>query len=377
MKSGLIVDDVLIIGAGAAGLAAARALSLAGVAVRILEARERIGGRVLTLHPSGASLPVELGVEFMHGRPRELLEVFSADGLHAIESDFTNDRPFSEFSGSETAARTIPACRSFRVREGFDSVCEYLLRSAAGARLNLKSIVTEVRWRPGRVAVLTRNAASERVFRARRLIVTLPLGVFKAPIGTEGTVRFLPPLPEKQMAASALEMGNIFKIVFKFREPFWRAQPRFMFEQASSRAIQLWYDTFPLNSGLLTGLTAGPRATALLSNGREHAVEQALSCLAGVTGVGVDLLAEWLDCWYFHDWQSDPFSRGAFSYVVAGGLAEQKKLAATLADTLYFAGEATHCEGLNGTVEGAIQTGQRAAQAILEKLQLGARRSAA
>ncbi|HEY5678414.1 MAG TPA: FAD-dependent oxidoreductase, partial [Myxococcales bacterium] len=60
--------DVVVIGAGVAGLAAARELRLRGLSVAVLEARDRIGGRVHTLRPDGWPLPVEAGAEFVHGR---------------------------------------------------------------------------------------------------------------------------------------------------------------------------------------------------------------------------------------------------------------------------------------------------------------------
>src|ERR1041384_8300862 len=67
--------DVLIIGAGAAGLAAARELAAAGLSVCVLEARERIGGRIYTQHEAESALPIELGAEFIHGAPPETLEI--------------------------------------------------------------------------------------------------------------------------------------------------------------------------------------------------------------------------------------------------------------------------------------------------------------
>lgn len=77
--------DVVVIGAGAAGLAAARTLSEQGLSVVVLEARDRIGGRAYTLHPAGSDLPVELGAEFVHGRPRETLSIAQAAGLTLVE----------------------------------------------------------------------------------------------------------------------------------------------------------------------------------------------------------------------------------------------------------------------------------------------------
>jgi monoamine oxidase len=68
---------------------------------------------------------------------------------------------------------------------------------------------------------------------------------------------------------------------------------------------------------------------------------------------------------YWHDWQSNPFSRGAYSYVRAGGDNAQQVLADPVDNTLFFAGEATDISGHNGTVHGAIASSHRAAKQIL------------
>src|SRR5579884_4059419 len=73
--------DVLIIGAGVAGLAAAGMLSRAGVRVLVLEARDRIGGRIATIHPAGLNVAVELGAEFVHGRPPQTFELIIGSDL--------------------------------------------------------------------------------------------------------------------------------------------------------------------------------------------------------------------------------------------------------------------------------------------------------
>jgi monoamine oxidase len=77
--------DVLILGAGAAGLAAARDLSQAGLRVTVIEARPRVGGRILTLHDSRAPIPLELGAEFIHGEAPETLSMAQAAGLAVLE----------------------------------------------------------------------------------------------------------------------------------------------------------------------------------------------------------------------------------------------------------------------------------------------------
>ena len=86
--------DVAIIGAGVAGLAAAMELSGAGRSVMCLEASDHIGGRIRTLHDPLSAVPIELGAEFVHGRPREIWDIVSDAGLlvcantaHAIHMD--------------------------------------------------------------------------------------------------------------------------------------------------------------------------------------------------------------------------------------------------------------------------------------------------
>ena len=77
--------DVVVLGAGAAGLAAARHLSQAGLRVTVIEARARVGGRVLTVHDSRAPVPLELGAEFIHGEAPETLQAAQAAGLTVVE----------------------------------------------------------------------------------------------------------------------------------------------------------------------------------------------------------------------------------------------------------------------------------------------------
>ena len=87
--------------------------------------------------------------------------------------------------------------------------------------------------------------------------------------------------------------------------------------------------------------------------------------MAGLLGESKEPLQSELAAAYFHDWNSDPFSLGAYSYVKVGGEGCQKTLGAPIENTLFFAGEATDTSGNNGTVHGAIASGKRATQEIL------------
>ena len=79
------ITEVVVIGAGVAGLACAQALCEAGLRVTILEARSRVGGRIWTVHPSLTSAPVELGAEFIHGLPREVWQIVERADLQTQE----------------------------------------------------------------------------------------------------------------------------------------------------------------------------------------------------------------------------------------------------------------------------------------------------
>src|SRR6185436_12793631 len=79
--------DVLVLGAGVAGLAAAQELSQAGLRAVVVEARERIGGRIFTERVPGHPLPIELGAEFIHGRPPESFALVEQAGLLVYEID--------------------------------------------------------------------------------------------------------------------------------------------------------------------------------------------------------------------------------------------------------------------------------------------------
>src|SRR4051794_10554809 len=94
--------DVLVIGAGAAGLAAAHTLAAAGLRVVVLEARTRIGGRILTHRVAALPVPIELGAEFVHGKARALWEII--ERAHLLACD-TSERHWYLHEGCVTDSR--------------------------------------------------------------------------------------------------------------------------------------------------------------------------------------------------------------------------------------------------------------------------------
>jgi len=129
-----------------------------------------------------------------------------------------------------------------------------------------------------------------------------------------------------------------------------------------------WWTALPVRAPLLTGWAAGPAAERYTGRGAAFAAEQALAALARVTGAPQADIERLVDRWHWHDWQADPFSRGAYSYVPAGAMDARRALSAPADDTLFFAGEATDLEGHGAMVHGAIASGRRAAAEMLRAL---------
>ena len=120
-----------------------------------------------------------------------------------------------------------------------------------------------------------------------------------------------------------------------------------------------------MRAPILTGWAGGPAVERLALRGEESVVGRALDSLTCLLGLGRERLADLLIAWYMHDWQADPFARGAYSYIPVGGLDAPRLLAEPVEDTLFFAGEATDLSGRNGTVHRAMASGQRAAGEII------------
>jgi len=192
----------------------------------------------------------------------------------------------------------------------------------------------------------------------------------------KGAVRFEPPLDAKNSALKGLASGAVLKLSLRFRKAFWedleggRYRDAAFFHSADTPFPTFW-TTLPLRAPLLTAWIGGPRAARLSSASEAEIVRQALESLSTVFAGRPPSEFE-LEAAYVHNWQNDPFARGAYSYPVVGGFGARSELAAPLEDTLFFAGEATDTQGEAATVTGALETGDRAARELIQRLKSGA-----
>ena len=426
--------DVAVIGAGAAGLAAADELHRKGFAVGVLEARDRIGGRILTHRDARVPLPIELGAEFVHGEAPETSRILRDAGrlILEVEGDTWEaengrirhgashwkeidrlfrkidasgpDLSFAEFLARRPGGKSLAQAReearlfvqgfhaadveeistcslagtdssearnSGRVLEGYDQIPAWLARDL-GSALRLGCPVTEIAWEPGRVELMT--GAGDRI-QARAAVVTVPLGVLQAPPDAPGAIRFRPEPPRLRETLGQLAMGSVLRLTFWFREAPWKQDlaglPKngsldclgFLFTGDETFAV--WWTAHPVRAPLAVAWCGGPPAAALSGRPSGEIADRALHALATHLGLPRRRVeSRVLDVWT-HDWQSDPWSRGAYSYPRVGGAGAARTLARPIQKTLYFAGEATAGDGENGTVEGAIASGRRAARQVL------------
>jgi monoamine oxidase len=435
------IAEVVVIGAGVAGLACAQALCDAGLRVTILEARSRVGGRIWTVHPSLINAPVEMGAEFIHGLPPEIWQIAERAGLptreltgnrwrleqarlapmsgswELIDSIFhriDESRPdesfqhFLERAGGDLPqhARTeavayvegFHACdatrisahalarwhrsdqeiqghRGFRFPSGYEGLVQAQLAASKKDLLTvrLNTAVTELAWSPGRVELTAQSHERQQAtIRTDAAVITLPLGVLQAPPGSAGAVRFRPELAEKASALKQLEMGTAIRLVLCFRHCFW-TDPKLVpwpmtdmsFLSTPEELFPTWWSSVFAGTAMLTGWAGGVRAEQLSGLGSPAIVERGLRVLQHIFGVPLETLRGLVQESFVHDWQSDPYCRGAYGYALVDGSEAARTLAAPVGNTLFFAGEATDSNGHNGTVHGAIASGQRAAAELV------------
>ena len=447
--------DILILGAGVAGLAAGRLLAEAGRQVAIIEARDRIGGRIATEHvsPDGASnaVPIELGAEFVHGLPKaswKLIEearlaTYELGGEHlryergclqdysgsdwdpasvleemmgwlAVQPPGT-DATFANYlkiagierrRGEQAAAyvegfnaadanvigvaalaqqqraeHAIQADRLFHLRAGYDALPNFLRErfERAGGSVLTGRRVTQVRSSPSGVGLCGTDAQGAAFeFQAKHAVITLPLGVLQA-----GSVEFRPPPREILRHAGRMAMGAVVRVSLLFDSKFWidpaistrrnaaaRRFGDFSFLFAREELFPTWWTSMPDAVPLLTAWIGGRKALVLQRRMRSRADpfamrNECLGELATIFELPQPALENRLVGWRAHDWQSDEFARGAYSYAPAGARDAAEHMTVPVEDLLFFAGEHTDVEGHWGTVHGALASGERAALQLM------------
>jgi len=437
--------DVVVIGAGVAGLACAQRLQAADVDFVVVEAADRVGGRIQTNFTLGGGRPFEIGALMVHGKRVITHEWLRESGMHArplpttkrarfwrngrlerlplpgnllhrtigfrafYQGAFSLPKKLVGYDGQDVSLAewlgrqdALPGAkllvellyahasaadtdslgvrgpaeesalaaeefgyRNFQVVEGYDTLLARRAEPLAG-RIRLGTRVTAIeRWAQGvRIDVVGPEGQEDEV-RARRAVVTLPLGVLKSE-----TVTFDPPLPEaKRAAIRAIAFGDAMIILLRLRDSdlarrlgdfglLWGEGPT-----SFHRPYVATRDPPDILDGFLVGREARRRAALSDAEVRDLTLEELRAIVPPSVHVGT------VDAFACSRWPVHPFTRGGYSFLPPGGTVQHRKdLAAPVDGVLFFAGEATHTHGEPATVHGAIETGYRAATEVLKSL---------
>ncbi len=279
------------------------------------------------------------------------------------------------------AEEKIEGHRAFRSQNGYTDLLNIFQQqlNEYGVTVSTGRVVERVDGKRQTFKSQCAIRTDSRSFEAPRALITLPISLLKAEAGQSSVIQFNPALPrDKIRALDHLEMGKVIRVVLCFRERFWDAiKPpsgdgasladlSFLFSQ--DEWFPTWWTSNPQKTPIITGWAPFRCAERLSGRGHSFVVDRSLLTLSGLLGPSVQELQGLLREAYFHDWQMDPFSLGAYSYGKVGANEAQEILAEPMDNRLFLAGEAIDTSGHNGTVHGAIASGYRAAQQILQTL---------
>ncbi len=415
---------IIVIGAGAAGLAAARELGRTGKKVTILEARDRCGGRIYPLPSADFGYQAEGGAEFVHGEAsvtRRLLReaglatlplhgmawhvengVFSHgdpsgpddDQLHRRLTELQSDMTVAQFLQQYFAGTEYAELRRSitRIVEGYDAADprrasvfavrdEWMnsgehpqARVAGGYHALIDFLAAECRKYSVTIrlsSIVTAVEASDQgctvhcsggdTYAGDAAILTVPLPLLQQ-------IELPAPEREKVAAVAGIGFGNVIKFLLRFETSWWSEQRTELTDLSfliSDARIPVWWTQHPAPIPLLTGWFGGPKTTAMANIGEQELIETAIASLAGIFGLERQQLMRKLMTARAIDWASDPFARGAYSYATPE--TPNARAALTRADgrPIRFSGEAIYGGPEMGTVEAALASGLETAQLVI------------
>ncbi|NEO40774.1 MAG: NAD(P)-binding protein [Moorea sp. SIOASIH] len=361
LKPGLPPQKTIVVGAGVSGLVAAYELAAVGHTVTVLEARERVGGRVLTLRghfseghfveAGAARIPPDhdltlayikhfgLGLKLFY--PREGLYIRWKDGQRTLVS-------------ADELARSWPKGRILewtKIGRGSDRLPQAFATALAG-KINIGDAVTRIEQTSLGVRVFCKSG---RQYNGDSVLCTVPMPVL-------GQIAFNPPLsPQKQMAFSGgYNYRPATRMFVEFPERFWEKEGLNGWGLFSDRPEELWQPTWdsPGKTGILHSYLKGEAALAMDALDPEQRLAQLLQqweeILPGVGNYQLSAIT--------HSWTNDPWSRAGWAYP---SKAQEDNLFNELRrreGRIYFAGE--HTSSTRGWLQGALESGLRAAKQI-------------
>jgi monoamine oxidase len=416
-------DHIVVVGAGAAGLMAARELARAGKRVTILEARDRCGGRIHPLPSAEFGYPAEGGAEFVHGEAPVTHGLLREAGLSLLPIDGTQRTVEDGFSREESQDPHEAALhKALQELKDDLTVAEFLRRRFAGPeydrlRHSIERMVEGYDAAdPERASILAlreewmdggRNTPARIIGGYGALVdfltaecrnhgVAIHLGSVVSAVEASngrGMVRcadgdahecdavvltvplpllreiVLPPAQrEKAAAAAHIGFGNVIKILLRFETRWWvdkRMDLADLTFLLSDARIPVWWTQHPADLPVLTGWFGGPKTEAMANLGEQELIETGLASLADIFGCDPKELTRNLVAARAINWAHDPLAGGAYSYATPETRVAQAVLSRSDGEAVFFPGEALYRGRDLGTVEAALASGLETTRFIL------------
>jgi monoamine oxidase len=407
--------DIVVIGAGAAGIAAARRIQAANRKVIVVEASGQVGGRCLT-DTATFDLPFDRGARWMHNPETNPmiklardagLDVYTAPPGQKVRIGRRNARAgeTEEFLAALVRANRATddasrgkadvSCASALPKDLGDwaGTAEFVLgANATGKDLKDVSVIDRARAQDRNAAIACRQGlgallaklgeqvpvalstpASRIGWNGREVTVETPAGriAARAAIITvssnvlaAGNIKFAPDIPKRQLdAAAKLSLGSYDRIALQLPgNPLGLGRDDMIIEQSSNARTALLFANMG-GSSLCSIDVGGSFGRDLTAQGEPAMIAFAVEWLAKLYGSDVGAAVKKSSV---TRWDAAPFVLGAMSVAPPGGQPSRKILTEPIGNLL-FAGEATH-ETLWGTVDGAWESGERAADAALRRI---------